>query len=133
MEIEKADLVKGLEAYKTIEANLNKEIARESYLLSKVEDANPDAVEIRKDINETITDLKASIVENTKDAADAKVMVDTACKELDTQIKDQNDKITLIENGETKVSLEELNQLTDVLMLDVTKTAALASVKDLLA
>lgn len=118
-----------LKAYTERATAITKSLARVAYKLSKVEDANPDAVEMRKDLAEDTKMLERDLARNVKDEAEAKVAVAETVTKLEEAIKDQNDKIALIEKGETKVSLDELNELTDTLLGNVTNSAALESVK----
>ena len=131
MNLEKTTLVKGLEAYTKRAEEITKDIARNDYAFSKIEDANPDATELRKTLTDSTKLLNEMLAENTKDAAQAKIDVDQSCKNLDEAIKEQNDKIALIEKGETKVSLDELNTLTNELLLKVAKETANSAVSKL--
>ncbi|MFA6325050.1 MAG: hypothetical protein WCX46_02370 [Candidatus Paceibacterota bacterium] len=133
LETEKITTKDSIKSYDEAIARDTKDIARATYAKSKIEDANPDAEDLRKEQDEIIKSLNESIAETKENKISAQKDINDTIVELDKEIDEQKKGIKKIEDGETKVSLEELNQLTDVLMLDITKAAANASLKDITA
>lgn len=81
--------------------NINKNIARATYALSKVDAADPDAEENTKDLNAKIKQMNEVVVNVTKELETYKA----AIVKLNTDIVD-------IANGSKKVSTETLQTLS---------------------
>lgn len=87
-------------------ANHNKEIARYTYRLSKVDPADPDAADTTKTLTEEIADLN-------KSTPDFQKVIDDANK----AVADQTTHINDIESGKEKVNIDELNELSKTLIV----------------
>jgi chromosome segregation ATPase len=101
-------------------ANMEKELAQTKYDLSKVDTANPSCDDLTATYNQIVKDLLLEIEEHNKAIAD-----------IQLEIKDQQEGITKIETGETKVSIDKLNSYVDEVLKDLSITAGIDSVKDL--
>jgi hypothetical protein len=79
-------------------ADYTKEIARANYRLSKLEQANPDYADLKKEDDEAIVSFNKSIEEENKIVAD-----------LTKEKTAFTDKIAKVVSGELKVSAENLS------------------------
>jgi len=83
-------------------ARLEHDLKVAEYEKSKLDTAHPNFEVDNKAADEFIVDIKKAIEDHTKTA-----------EEVATQIDEQKKKIAMIEAGETKVSLEDLNDLVE--------------------
>lgn len=83
-------------------ARLEHDLKVAIYEKSKLDTAHPNFEADNKTADEFIADIKKSIEDHTKTA-----------EEVAKQIDEQKKKIAMIEAGETKVSLEDLNDLVE--------------------
>lgn len=111
------DLEKNVNEVNEEIGGLKKAILREEYAISKVEDQNPDAAEIREAHKEKIEAFQKMIESRNN------VMTD-----LEKVMAEQKEKIQKIESGEIKVNLEKLNERTKVLIEEITKEAAVKEI-----
>lgn len=86
-------------------AKFEKDIARTTYRLSKLEEANPDYVELKANEEKKIEDNKKAIEQTNKSIEDLE-------KEKNAVV----DEITKIQSGDMKVNAEELTEKTKALI-----------------
>lgn len=103
--------LKVLEEQKETIKEVEKEIARREYALSKLDQADPDFETKQKDaqnrlevMEKRLADELSTLARMTEDATKANL-------ELDKQIAENKAKIGRWESGENKVQLENLNEL----------------------
>lgn len=111
------DLEKNVNEVNEEIGGLKKAILREEYAISKVEDQNPDAAEIREAHKEKIEAFQKMIESRNNVMAN-----------LEKAMAEQKEKIQKIESGEIKVNLEKLNERTKVLIEEITKEAAVKEI-----
>jgi V8-like Glu-specific endopeptidase len=83
-----------------------KQLAIAKYDLAKLDPEHPDAENKTKICQEAIDSYTKKLENNTKKLTEYK-------EDADKQIKEYDEKITKWESGESKVSIDELNQLAD--------------------
>ena len=86
------------------------EIEVETYEISKLDTNHPDFEKKKKDKEIIVEELNKGIT-----------CYEEQVTEFNKQVKEQEDGIAKIENGETKVSLESLNELVETLVLEEAK------------
>lgn len=117
LETERENLTKEANDYL---ARLKKDIARNAYKLSKLEDANPDAEDIKKYCKTDDEFSNKEIERTTKQLAEE-------TEAINKMITEQKEGIAKIESGETKVSLARLNEIANNFVQDAVKAGFLKS------
>lgn len=93
--------------------HVEKNIARSNYQLSKIDPANPDAEQETKSLNSNLEYDNKSLESNTKQV-----------EAVDKQIVEVTKKIEDIQSGVTKISRENLDHETALLLITVTNEQA---------
>ena len=99
---------------------LQKDIARANFGISQLIDADPDKEELTKSYTETIASLNKEI-----ESANQEIV--TANK----SVTDITAHIQEIQDGKVKVCLDDLNALTEELIMEVTKSVAVSTAASL--
>lgn len=99
-----------------------KNIARCDFAISQLVEADPD-----------FADKKAEIEANKVEITKTIELIDKNLEVLKKNKEEKQAKITEIEEGKIKVSLEKLNALTSVYIQEVTKAAAVKKAAELAA
>lgn len=97
-----ANLESDLAIFDKEKTDINHDIKVENYEISKLDTEHPDYEETKKGKTELVTDLTKALEGIAKNV-----------EETNKLITEQKEAIAKIENGETKVSLDELNSLVD--------------------
>ena len=117
-----ASVVSTINSHNESITELKKDQARVAFRKSQIADGDPDAADKAKDYDEQTAELDKAIESTNKRIED-----------LNKAKLDEEAKITKVENGEVKVNLDELNDLTEKLIVEVTKDTAVAKAKELSA
>ena len=89
-----------IKATRDCQKELEHEIKVENYEISKLDKEHPNYEKTKTDKEAVVKDLTESVANHAK-----------AIVEIEKQIEEENEGITKIENGETKVSIDALNDL----------------------
>lgn len=100
---------------------IKKDIARAQFKQTQIVDTDPDKEEKNKQIENRLKEHSLEIES-----------VNEEIKILTEQKTNKEKEITAIENGEVKVSLDKLNNLTKELITEITKDIAIARAKELI-
>lgn len=115
-----AEVVSAIQEIKTTIMSFQKDIARANFAIDQLVEADPDFEEKKKEEGADIECLNKEI----KNAEETIVELEKAKTEIE-------EKITKIEAGEIKVSLEKLNEMTSVLIKEVMSATAVEKAKEL--
>jgi len=112
-----ANLEVSIKSVMDCKAAIEHEILVENYEISKLDTEHPDYLEMKKEKEEAIIAYNEEVTLHTE-----------GLKELEEVMKEQKEGIAKIESGETKVSIEALNELVSK-MIEQSALNAVAEVK----
>lgn len=113
-----SDIEKHINEHTENVMNLKKNIARENFAETQLVEADPDFAEKKEDIKKEIEMIEKLIVSENETIQKFNELKDEKVK-----------KIESIQNGEIKVSIDELNEKTNELINEITKSTAVKAVE----
>ncbi len=113
-----SDIEKNINEHTENVMNLKKNIARENFAETQLVEADPDFAEKKEDIKKEVEMIEKLIVSENETIQKFNELKDEKVK-----------KIESIQNGEIKVSIDELNEKTNELINEITKSTAVKAVE----